>query len=108
MAQKAIKNVHHSQTMPGCSQPIVVKIADTERDKAVKKMQHQFNQALHVLGSMGPSPNMGHMTPALTSMGNPLGQLNMIGNGEFIELRSGNILCVRIHRLFVLSNGSLM
>ena len=48
MAQKAIKNVHHSQTMPGCSQPIVVKIADTERDKAVKKMQHQFNQALHV------------------------------------------------------------
>ena len=82
MAQKAIKNTHHSQTMPGCSQPIVVKIADTERDKAVKKMQHQFNQALHVLGSMGPTSNMGHMTPALTSMGNPLGQLNMIGNGE--------------------------
>nr|AQX83040.1 bruno [Oopsacas minuta] len=72
MAQKAIKNIHHSQTMPGCSQPVVVKIADTERDKAVKKMQHQFNQALHVLGSMGPTPGMGHMTPSLPSMGNPL------------------------------------
>ena len=81
MAQKAIKNIHHSQTMPGCSQPVVVKVADTERDKAVKKMQHQFNQALHVLGSMGPTPNMGHMTPTLPSMGNPLGQLNMLGSG---------------------------
>lgn len=57
MAQKAIKSLNHSQTMPGCPQPMVVKIADTDRDKAMKKMHHQFNHALSVLGSMGGSYN---------------------------------------------------
>ena len=31
--------MHHSQTMEGCSSPIVVKFADTPRDKDAKKMQ---------------------------------------------------------------------
>ncbi|KAL4698868.1 hypothetical protein H8959_011525, partial [Pygathrix nigripes] len=33
MAQNAIKAMHQSQTMEGCSSPIVVKFADTQKDK---------------------------------------------------------------------------
>lgn len=44
-AINAIKSMHHSQTMDGCSSPIVVKFADTPRDKESKKMQ-QLNGSL--------------------------------------------------------------
>lgn len=44
-AINAIKSMHHSQTMDGCSSPIVVKFADTPRDKETKKIQ-QFNGSL--------------------------------------------------------------
>ncbi|VDM94247.1 unnamed protein product, partial [Onchocerca ochengi] len=36
-AQHAIKQVHLSQTMEGCSKPIVVKFADTQKEKDAKK-----------------------------------------------------------------------
>lgn len=38
-AQNAIKHMHNSQTMEGCSSPLVVKVADTEKDKLQKRMQ---------------------------------------------------------------------
>ncbi|XP_066919372.1 CUGBP Elav-like family member 3 isoform X3 [Clytia hemisphaerica] len=38
-AQNAIRKLHGSQTMEGCSSPLVVKIADTEKDKLQKRMQ---------------------------------------------------------------------
>lgn len=44
-AINAIKSMHHSQTMEGCSSPVVVKFADTPRDKDAKKMQ-QLNGSL--------------------------------------------------------------
>ncbi|EFO26942.1 hypothetical protein LOAG_01549 [Loa loa] len=36
-AQQAIRQVHLSQTMEGCSKPIVVKFADTQKEKDAKK-----------------------------------------------------------------------
>ncbi|VDD93884.1 unnamed protein product [Enterobius vermicularis] len=36
-AQQAIKQMHHTQTMEGCSTPIVVKFADTQKEKDAKK-----------------------------------------------------------------------
>ncbi|XP_016987812.1 CUGBP Elav-like family member 2 isoform X4 [Drosophila rhopaloa] len=40
----AIKSLHQSQTMEGCSAPLVVKFADTQKEKDQKKMQqiHAF------------------------------------------------------------------
>ncbi|XP_055840188.1 CUGBP Elav-like family member 2 isoform X2 [Episyrphus balteatus] len=35
----AIKNLHQSQTMEGCSAPLVVKFADTQKEKDQKKLQ---------------------------------------------------------------------
>ncbi|XP_014786376.1 CUGBP Elav-like family member 1-A isoform X15 [Octopus bimaculoides] len=54
-AQNAIKNMHHSQTMEGCSSPLVVKFADTQREKEAKKLQ-QMNANLWnlSLGGLGP------------------------------------------------------
>jgi len=38
-AQTAIRSMHNCQTMDGCSSPIVVKLADREKDKMQKRMQ---------------------------------------------------------------------
>ena len=35
----AIKAMHHSLTMEGCSSPMVVKFADTQKEKEQKKVQ---------------------------------------------------------------------
>ncbi|KAI1283234.1 CUGBP Elav-like family member 2 [Halotydeus destructor] len=38
-AVNAIKNMNHSMTMDGCSSPLVVKFADTQRDKDARRQQ---------------------------------------------------------------------
>ncbi|XP_066598492.1 CUGBP Elav-like family member 1-A isoform X6 [Prorops nasuta] len=59
-AINAIKALHHSQTMEGCSSPLVVKFADTQKEKAQKRMQQiqanlwniaGVNVAPHYLGT---------------------------------------------------------
>jgi len=42
----AIKTMHHSCTMDGCSLPINVRFADTPKDKEVRKMQQKLNENL--------------------------------------------------------------
>ncbi|XP_075994627.1 CUGBP Elav-like family member 1 isoform X2 [Genypterus blacodes] len=49
MAQSAIKSMHQSQTMEGCSSPIVVKFADTQKDKEQKRMAQQLQQQMQQL-----------------------------------------------------------
>uniref|UniRef100_A0AAQ4RL26 RRM domain-containing protein n=1 Tax=Gasterosteus aculeatus aculeatus TaxID=481459 RepID=A0AAQ4RL26_GASAC len=51
MAQNAIKTLHHSQTMEGCSSPLVVKFADTQRDKEQRRLQQQLVQQIQQLNS---------------------------------------------------------
>lgn len=38
-AQNAIKVLHHSRTMEGCSSPMVVKLADSDKDKMARNMR---------------------------------------------------------------------
>nr|XP_036668776.1 CUGBP Elav-like family member 2 isoform X2 [Drosophila suzukii] len=60
----AIKSLHQSQTMEGCSAPLVVKFADTQKEKDQKKMQqiHAF------CGISTPSgASAGAATPAITA-----------------------------------------
>ena len=41
IAMVAIKAMHHSITMEGCSSPIVVKFADTQKDKEQRKVEKE-------------------------------------------------------------------
>ncbi|XP_067348874.1 CUGBP Elav-like family member 1 isoform X15 [Channa argus] len=51
MAQSAIKSMHQSQTMEGCSSPIVVKFADTQKDKEQKRIAQQLQQQMQQLNA---------------------------------------------------------
>lgn len=45
-ALNAIRFMHHSRTMEGCSSPINVRLADTPKDKEARKMQQTFSESL--------------------------------------------------------------
>nr|XP_033784015.1 CUGBP Elav-like family member 1 isoform X10 [Geotrypetes seraphini] len=51
MAQNAIKAMHQAQTMEGCLSPIVVKFADTQRDKEQKRMTQQLQQQMQQISA---------------------------------------------------------
>ncbi|XP_066556772.1 CUGBP Elav-like family member 1 isoform X6 [Amia ocellicauda] len=51
MAQSAIKAMHQSQTMEGCSSPIVVKFADTQKDKEQKRIAQQLQQQMQQINA---------------------------------------------------------
>ncbi|KAM8970177.1 CUGBP Elav-like family member 1 isoform 6-T12 [Sarcophilus harrisii] len=51
MAQTAIKAMHQAQTMEGCSSPIVVKFADTQKDKEQKRMAQQLQQQMQQISA---------------------------------------------------------
>ncbi|KAM4017046.1 CUGBP Elav-like family member 1 isoform 12-T13 [Anomaloglossus baeobatrachus] len=50
-AQNAIKAMHQAQTMEGCSSPIVVKFADTQKDKEQKRMTQQLQQQMQQINA---------------------------------------------------------
>ncbi|XP_026988861.1 CUGBP Elav-like family member 1 isoform X6 [Tachysurus fulvidraco] len=86
MAQSAIKSMHQSQTMEGCSSPIVVKFADTQKDKEQKRMAQQLQQQMQQLnaasmwGNLTGLNSLGPQYLALlqqsTSSGNALNNLH--------------------------------
>nr|BAK03068.1 predicted protein [Hordeum vulgare subsp. vulgare] len=80
-ALNAIKSMHQSQTMEGCSSPLVVKFADTPKDKETKKIQQQYtthNNGLMQQFPPGASmPNPQHM--------NTYNFLPEIGNLVFLQ-----------------------
>ncbi|XP_054934762.1 CUGBP Elav-like family member 1 isoform X10 [Physeter macrocephalus] len=51
MAQTAIKAMHQAQTMEGCSSPMVVKFADTQKDKEQKRMAQQLQQQMQQISA---------------------------------------------------------
>uniref|UniRef100_A0A8C5GHW7 CUGBP Elav-like family member 2 n=1 Tax=Gouania willdenowi TaxID=441366 RepID=A0A8C5GHW7_GOUWI len=82
MAQNAIKTMHHSQTMEGCSSPLVVKFADTQRDKEQRRLQQQLVQQLQHINSASTWGNMGglgNLTPQYLAVSgvNPLQLQNL-------------------------------
>uniref|UniRef100_A0A8C7VF60 RRM domain-containing protein n=1 Tax=Oncorhynchus mykiss TaxID=8022 RepID=A0A8C7VF60_ONCMY len=65
-AANAIKSLHHSQTMEGCTSPMVCKFADTQRDKEQRRLQQQMAQQMQQLNSAstwGNLAGLGGLTP---------------------------------------------
>uniref|UniRef100_A0A6I8RAI9 CUGBP Elav-like family member 2 n=1 Tax=Xenopus tropicalis TaxID=8364 RepID=A0A6I8RAI9_XENTR len=74
MAQNAIKAMHQSQTMEGCSSPIVVKFADTQKDKEQRRLQQQLAQQMQQLNTAtwGNLTGLGALTPQYLAVSNTL------------------------------------
>ncbi|XP_018898145.1 CUGBP Elav-like family member 1 isoform X2 [Bemisia tabaci] len=66
-ALNAIKAMHQSQTMEGCSSPLVVKFADTQKEKDQKKMQQMQANIWSSLASVNISPQSYFTAAALSN-----------------------------------------
>lgn len=65
-AVSAIKALHQSQTMEGCSAPLVVKFADTQKEKELKRQQQMQANVWNALTAATPTPPSQY-GPVLTS-----------------------------------------
>ena len=93
----AIKAMHHSITMEGCSSPIVVKFADTQKDKEQRKVGPDFSldhslftheqvqqiqTGLWGLSSPGVSPTYLTASPQQPALASLLGSPLTVGNPQ--------------------------
>uniref|UniRef100_A0A8C5BF26 RRM domain-containing protein n=1 Tax=Gadus morhua TaxID=8049 RepID=A0A8C5BF26_GADMO len=112
MAQNAIKTMHHSQTMEGCTSPMVVKFADTQRDKEQRRLQQQLAQQIQQLNSAstwGNLAGLGGLTPQYLAL---LQQATSAGTAQNsfsgLQRLGGRLsLFLRLSRYAGLKNGGL-
>ncbi|XP_028967214.1 CUGBP Elav-like family member 2 [Galendromus occidentalis] len=65
-AINAIKSMNHSQTMKGCSNPLVVKFADTQKEKDQKKQQQMITNLWNMANivNLSQTPQTYMVSPA--------------------------------------------
>jgi len=87
-AQNAIKSMHHSQTMENCRAPLVVKFADSQRDKEMKKLQQLNSNLMSMnLSSLGlAAPQYLALLQQAASGGLSSGMGNMGGANNGVNL----------------------
>ncbi|XP_075423560.1 CUGBP Elav-like family member 1 isoform X8 [Ascaphus truei] len=102
MAHTAIKAMHQAQTMEGCSSPIVVKFADTQKDKEQKRMTQQLQQQMQQVNAASMWGNLAGLNTlapqylALLQQTASSGNLNSLSGlhpmgGEYsMEMQSGS------------------
>uniref|UniRef100_A0AAZ3NWR6 RRM domain-containing protein n=1 Tax=Oncorhynchus tshawytscha TaxID=74940 RepID=A0AAZ3NWR6_ONCTS len=95
-AANAIKTMHHSQTMEGCSSPMVCKFADTQRDKEQRRLQQQMAQQMQQLNSAstwGNLAGLGGLTPQYLAVSTPsytiIRHSNLAGLGGMATMNGG-------------------
>ncbi|XP_073515066.1 CUGBP Elav-like family member 1 isoform X8 [Phyllobates terribilis] len=114
MAQNAIKAMHQAQTMEGCSSPIVVKFADTQKDKEQKRMAQQLQQQMQQINAAsvwGNLAGLNSLAPqylallqqtASSSNLNSLSGLHPMG-GEYSMGRTSGLSAMQIQNLAALA-----
>lgn len=114
MAQNAIKAMHQAQTMEGCSSPIVVKFADTQKDKEQKRMAQQLQQqmqqinAASVWGNLAGLNSLAPQYLALLQQTASAGNLNSLSGlhpmgGEYSTGRTAGLSAMQIQNLAALA-----
>ncbi|XP_071134467.1 CUGBP Elav-like family member 2 isoform X21 [Mytilus edulis] len=88
-AQNAIKSLHHSQTMEGCNAPVVVKFADTQKEKEQKKLNNMTANlwSLSVGGLNALGPQYLALLQQAAAAGN-LGMFNLGNMGDVASLQN--------------------
>ncbi|KAL4233610.1 CUGBP Elav-like member 2 [Mactra antiquata] len=107
-AQNCIKNMHHSQTMEGCSSPLVVKFADTQKEKEQKKLQQMNANLLASFGggTGGGGLNIGPQYLALLQQAMATGNLGMFANVGNLGDATGNMHLQNLQGLAALANAA--
>uniref|UniRef100_G3N826 Cugbp, Elav-like family member 2 n=1 Tax=Gasterosteus aculeatus aculeatus TaxID=481459 RepID=G3N826_GASAC len=98
MAQNAIKAMHQSQTMEGCSSPIVVKFADTQKDKEQRRLQQQLAQQMQQLNSAttwGSLTGLGGLTPQYLALLQQATSSSNLGAFSGIQQMAGELRNLR-------------
>ncbi|XP_030753293.1 CUGBP Elav-like family member 1 isoform X1 [Sitophilus oryzae] len=86
----AIKNLHQSQTMEGCSAPLVVKFADTQKEKELKRQQQMQANMWNTLGPTLAAPTLAsppqqYSGPVLSSDATSLQLLQAMGGTALLQ-----------------------
>ncbi|XP_046388468.1 CUGBP Elav-like family member 2 isoform X14 [Ischnura elegans] len=88
-AINAIKGMHHSKTMEGCSSPLVVKFADTQKEKDQKRLQQLQANMWNLAGvNVGPQYLSGNPQNCLPSSLQLLQQMQNSGQNSLSSLSS--------------------
>lgn len=84
-ALSAIKGLHQSQTMEGCSAPLVVKFADTQKEKEMKRQQQMQANVWNALGAPTLASPPQQFSPVLPSDAASLQLLQAMGGSALIQ-----------------------
>lgn len=102
MAQNAIRSMHHSTTMEGCSAPLVVKIADTPKDKERKKMQTQVQTQINALTNQWKNlANLAMLAPFLQQ--GAQNHTNQFGNNPMQMPNLGQLSSAQLQQALALA-----
>ncbi|XP_022240322.1 CUGBP Elav-like family member 2 isoform X6 [Limulus polyphemus] len=86
-AINAIKGMNHFQTMEGCSSPLVVKFADTQKEKDQKRKQ----QIMANLWNTANFGNVSSLTPQYLALLHQAAQTGTFGNFNNLQQSSGGV-----------------
>lgn len=84
-ALSAIKGLHQSQTMEGCSAPLVVKFADTQKEKEMKRQQQMQANVWNALGAPTLASPPQQFSPVLPSEAASLQLLQAMGGSALLQ-----------------------
>lgn len=90
-ALSAIKSLHQSQTMEGCSSPLVVKFADTQKEKELKRQQQMQANVWNALGAPALTAPAQPFSPVLTNDAT-LQLLHSMGNTALLQQQQQQLL----------------
>ncbi|KAJ8984770.1 hypothetical protein NQ317_012133 [Molorchus minor] len=84
-ALMAIKSLHQSQTMEGCSAPLVVKFADTQKEKELKRQQQMQANVWNALAAPALSSPPQQYSPVLPNEATSLQLLQAMGGSALLQ-----------------------